>query len=180
MIDCACLWFVREDGRSQSKYNKMKTYIGIDPGKGGGLAMIVDYKIAAISPMPLSGDNMIDGLLIAEWIKTQRVNWDDVLACVEKVSAMPGQGVKSMFTFGYGVGVIHGTLSTMGIPYVLVTPQAWKKDILAGTLKDKNAAVEYCTRMYPYVSLIQPRCKKANDGIAEAICIAVYASHIYR
>ncbi len=67
---------------------------------------------------------------------------------------MPGQGVSSTFKFGQGYGSILGIAAALSIPTELVTPQAWKKVVLAGTAKDKDAAVGYCRRAFPNVSLL--------------------------
>jgi crossover junction endodeoxyribonuclease RuvC len=86
-----------------------------------------------------------------------------------------------MFTFGFVTGALHGILAALGIPIYMVTPQAWKKVILAGTPKDKLASIEYCTRVYPYVDLhATPRSTTMHNGIADAICIAAYAKTLHR
>lgn len=151
-------------------------YIGIDPGKDGGIAVIFsDNRSPAVIPMILAGKS-IDISATVKWL-------DDVLdtvlnpvSCIEKVHAMPGNGAASMFKFGFVTGVMHGIFSTMCIPLHLVTPQAWKKIILQGTSKDKAAAVEYCRRVYPTVNLLATeRSRTPHDGMADALCIARYA-----
>ena len=99
------------------------------------------------------------------------------LVAIEKVHSMPRQGLASTFKFGKGYGQILGVLSTLEIPYVLVTPQQWKKIILNGYPKgDKTASIQYCKAKYPNVSLTKSsRATKDNDGIADAICIMEYA-----
>ena len=73
-----------------------------------------------------------------------------------------------------GYGILLGILGALKISTVRVTPQAWKKAILAGTKKDKDAAIEYVNMKYPDFELILPRCRKPHDGMADAICIAEY------
>src|SRR5690606_16808140 len=88
-------------------------------------------------------------------------------AYVERVSAMPGQGVSSMFNFGMGYGVIQGVLASLGIPYTLVTPQTWKKRAgLAG--KDKDNARTLAQQLCPEA----PLGRKKDIGRADAILIA--------
>lgn len=97
-----------------------------------------------------------------------------VRAVVEKVGAMPGQGVVSMFKFGENFGMIQGILQAFGIPYELVTPQKWKKEF--GVTADKNTSIEVCKRLFPDVNLKRTeRCKKEHDGMAEALLMAEYA-----
>lgn len=143
--------------------------VGIDPGKKGALVRITDVTQEAFQ-MPLIGKE-IDSFAIAQWFKEQRPD----MVYMEKVGARPNQGVVSMFNFGDGYGKVKGVLETLAIPYKLITPQQWKKVILAGTAKDKDAAIAYVSRKYPDLELIPPRCRKPHDGIADACCLAELA-----
>lgn len=159
----------------------MKRYtLGIDPGKSGGLAVysVHEHDFIAVTPMLVAGKDL-DLPALALWIVNNAP--DNTLGCIEKVSAMPGQGVTAMFNFGFCTGNLHGILAALGIAYVIVSPQRWKKSILAGTLKDKNAAIDYCTRLYPHVSLLATeRSRKPHTGISDAMCIALYAAYDIR
>jgi len=156
----------------------MKCYIGIDPGKAGGVAVIADNGIDCIFPIPLAGKDIDAAMLAAKIYDLSEVY--DCVVCIEKVTAMPGQGVTSTFSFGVGFGILLGICAALVLPVHLVTPQAWKKVILAGTTKDKAAAISYVSRAYPGVSLLATaRSRKPHDGIADAICIAEYASRTY-
>lgn len=142
--------------------------IGIDPGKKGGVAYTAIDGIQAV-PMPLIGKD-IDGRILAQAL-------NDIipdLVVIEKVHAMPKQGVTSMFNFGKGYGQLIGICEALFLPYILVTPQAWKKKVLAGTSKDKHAAIQYCQQRYPSVSLIPPRGRVPHDGMADAVCLVEY------
>jgi crossover junction endodeoxyribonuclease RuvC len=151
-------------------------YIGIDPGLSGGLATIsANGAQVTARPMPVSG-GQIDASAVADLV------WGAALACgdtaiavMEKVGAMPKQGVVSMFRFGQGYGTILGVLGALGIRCELVTPQRWKAVILAGTARDKAAAIAWCRRAYPGVSLRRTeRCTTDHDGMADALCLAEY------
>lgn len=146
--------------------------VGIDPGKKGGLVRLTETTQEGIM-MPLMGKE-IDGHAIAMWLREQRPD----IVVVEKVGAMKGQGVTSMFTFGKGAGKIEGVLEALAIPYQLVTPQAWKKKVLAGTSKDKDAAIAFVSRKYPDLNLIPARCRTPQDGIADACCMAEFAKDL--
>ena len=142
-------------------------YIGVDPGKSGGYAMInTMYNKAIAKPW----DD-------AEFVHDMReIYLDDEssVCCLEKVGAMPGQGVTSMFTFGKSAGFIEGVLTAFGISYQLVPPQTWKKAFSLNS--DKQTSIEVCQKLYPYVSLYRTeRCKKPHDGMAEALLMAEYA-----
>lgn len=160
---------------------KKRTFIiGIDPGKSGAIAVIDcdnGYILECIS-MPVAGKDLD---LSAINLFLSRYAVDTRCVFIEKVGAMPGQGVTSMFNFGFTVGAIHALVAAHQIPRYTVTPQAWKKLVLAGTLKDKAAAVDYCNRAFPQTSLLRTsRSKKPNDGMADAICIAVYGYKTFK
>ena len=144
----------------------MKTYIGIDPGKSGAMAI-----------MPASGEVKVipfDAVKYSIALAQVHGEPNDVMCCVEKVSAMPGQGVVSMFNFGHNLGVIEGLLRGYGIPYQLVPPQTWKKEFSLSS--DKAKSIEVCQKLFPNVSLLATeRSRKPSDGMAEALLLAEYA-----
>ncbi|MGB7996548.1 hypothetical protein [Photobacterium halotolerans] len=150
-----------------------RVVVGIDPGKKGALVRLTDSTQEAIV-MPLKGAKDIDGFAIAQFLKQHRPD----MVVVEKVAARPGQGVTSMFTFGTGYGVVQGVLDSLAIPYRLITPQMWKKAILAGTTRDKEAAIGYVANRYPDLELTPPRCRVPHDGIADAACMAEFARQL--
>lgn len=146
-------------------------YIGIDPGKNGGIAVITDKSYVVHS---FSEDNLLNIMDIWE------VAFDSVgVKCVlEKVNAMPNQGVVSMFNFGQNYGFIQGVLKAYNIPFELVPPQKWKKEF--SCTSDKNTSIEVCKRLFPNVNLkATDRCKKDHDGMAEALLIAEYGRRHY-
>ena len=166
------------------------TVIGIDPGKTGAMAAIHSDGNIAVSVFFIAGKEL-DIVKISNWLYKQATKEDKVIACIEKVHAMrrrPSgggearvQGVTSTFTFGKNVGILYGILGTLEIPLYEVSPQSWKKLILADTAKDKQAAIDYCIKAYPNVSLLAtPRSKKPHDGMADSICIARYALEKFR
>src|SRR5690606_14340133 len=88
-----------------------------------------------------------------------------------QVGAMPGQGVSSMFTFGHAAGVVEGLIQGLGIPYTLVTPQAWKRR--AGLIgSDKDAARSRAIQLYPGVRVLD--LKEKGQAVADAMLIARY------
>lgn len=139
------------------------TYIGVDPGKSGAMAVINGDNVTVI---PFDEKEYIDILLDCDILNT--------VACIEHVHSMPGQGVSSVFNFGMNFGWIQGIFAAYGIPYELVTPQKWKKEFSATS--DKNTSIDVCKRLFPSVSLKKTeRCKKDDDGIAESLLLAEYA-----
>ena len=141
--------------------------VGIDPGKNGGFAVLVDGRCACAKKWD-------DVAFIAAMQEVSSKPVSAIRVCVEKVGAMPHQGVTSMFTFGANFGFIQGMLQALEIPYELIRPQKWKKEF--GVTGDKNMSIDVCKRLYPDVSLLPTeRSRKENDGMAEALLMAEYA-----
>jgi crossover junction endodeoxyribonuclease RuvC len=147
--------------------------VGIDPGLKGGVAAVGGDEPMAL-PMPISGGE-VDGGELARLLRKLQPG----LIVIEKVHSMPGQGVRSMFAFGYGLGIVVGVAEGLTIPVRWVTPQAWKKLILAGTAKDKNSAITFARQAYPEVNLVPGKARTPKDGLAEALCIAEYGGRVY-
>lgn len=146
----------------------MSVSIGIDPGKTGAIAVMDDDGILCLEQFNV--DKYVDVLFYV----VQSTSAKDIKVCLEKVGAMPGQGVVSMFNFGHNLGVIEGILSALRIPYQLVPPQTWKKEFsLTG---DKAKSIEVCKKLFPWVDLrATDRSRKPSDGLAEALLMAEYA-----
>lgn len=147
----------------------MSLVMGVDPGMRGAIAFL-ERGVVGAHPMILAGKEL-DIRAIANLILRYR---GVTLAAVEKCHSMPAQGSVSTFKFGKGYGILLGIIGALAIPTILVTPQAWKKAILAGTKKDKDAAIAYVRMKYPAVELIPKGCRKPHDGMADSICIAEY------
>lgn len=143
-------------------------YLGIDPGQKGGIAVITteNAEISAAETFPYSDDKLKD---LCSYLQGS-----SVFCVVEKVGAMPKQGVTSMFNFGKSFGYILGVLEANYIPYELVQPRKWKKHF--SLTDDKGASIKTAKRLFPNVSLLPtPRCRVDNDGMAEALLMALYA-----
>jgi Holliday junction resolvasome RuvABC endonuclease subunit len=147
----------------------MAAILAIDPGLSGGIAWAAaDGTVSAI-PMPIAGKEL-DLATLKAVIQSAAPSW----VVLEKVGSMPGQGVASTFKFGTGWGMAQGLAAGLGLPLELVTPQRWKRVVLHGTAKDKDAAIAFCRRAFPGVELVPPRCRKAHDGMADALCMLEY------
>jgi len=153
----------------------MRAYIGIDPGLKGGIGIIVPeqpgtQRQVSAWRMPVNDDG-IDGARLAALLLGLVDTYRLSMVTVERVGAMPGQGVVSMFTFGVGFGLIKGVLQATGIKYALVVPVVWKRrlDLLG---KDKTASVALVQQIYPEVSLTPAGCRVPSDGLADAVSIA--------
>lgn len=140
-------------------------YIGIDPGRSGAIALIDGDEVTV---------REFDEAAYVALLK-DAANWSDrCVCCLEHVHSMPRQGVASSFSFGLNFGWIQGVLRAFEIRYELVHPQKWKKEF--SVTGDKNSSIEVCKRLFPGVSLKRTdKCRKDDDGFAEAILMAEYA-----
>ena len=152
--------------------------IGIDPGLSGGIAILDDSKIFDIFDMPIMSEgkknkNQLNSAQLVNIIKRHILPNKETFVIVEQVSAMPGQGVTSMFNFGQTFGSIKGICAALGLPIFYVRPAKWKKHFeLINSSKDssRTKAIE----MYPALS--HHLAKKKDVNKSDAILIARYYS----
>ena len=146
--------------------------IGVDPGQSGGYAAVIIREDGTREAWAHEWSR--EGF-VADMAALAREGI--TFAAVERVGAMPGQGVRSTFTFGEGYGFIQGALSALMIPFDTVPPKVWKKAYSLGN--DKAASIACAHRLFPGVSLRRSaRCVKDHDGMAEALLIAAYAQRM--
>lgn len=142
-----------------------RAYLGIDPGATGALAL---YSRDTAEAWDFDRATMLATLM--EILAEHRVQ----LAVVEHVSAMPGQGVTSMFSFGQNFGWWLGTLEALGVPVLLVRPQAWQKSlgVPKKAAKADKPSLDVARRLFPSVDLH----RKKDHGRADALLLAFYAN----
>lgn len=137
-------------------------FVGIDPGKQGALACI-DTATNEVTIIPYEKG----------YVKFIQEN-QNAVCVIEKVQSFPRDTPMTAFSFGMGYGQILGNLEVFDVTPYKVRPQDWKKEF--GLNKDKQASIDKAKELYPDVSLFRtPRCKKENDGCAEALLIAEFA-----
>lgn len=143
--------------------------LAIDPGQTGALVWMQDTSIISIEDIPITERVSGKGKIVNAYLLNDLIQGLPVTtAILEKVHAMPSQGVSSVFNFGQGVGIIEGVLAANNIRIEYVTPQKWKKHCgLIG--KGKDAARTYAISHYPEKSAELAR--KKDIGRADAICI---------
>lgn len=146
-------------------------YIGIDPGKNGGIAVLTPEIGGTIAEVyKYSNDRLIAVIKAHE---------GQARATVEKVSARPHQGVVSMFNFGANYGAIIGILEALEVEYKTVTPQRWKRAMQV--TKDKQSSIDKAKEIYNGINLrATDRCRTDHDGMAEALLIATYGVQLWR
>jgi crossover junction endodeoxyribonuclease RuvC len=143
--------------------------IGIDPGVTGAIAFFFPEtpgRVVALD-LPLANGE-ISAPLLADIIRT----YAPALAIIERVSAMPGQGVVSMFNFGRSYGDVRGVIGALNIPVHFVTPQRWKKHFRLSS--DKERARALALRLFP--ACADSFKLKKHHGRAEAALIAKFGA----
>lgn len=155
----------------------MKVTFGIDPGLDGGYAILGTEAGPMVGPLPWHGSEL-DANQLFLIVRSFFSRVDDLLVVIEKVHAMPKQGTTSMFTFGCGFGELKATMKIVGCRWALVTPQAWKKAVLAGTDKSKGATVNWALRTYPSLhDVLTKKSGLAHLGKVDALAIAHYGHY---
>ena len=151
-------------------------YIGIDPGLSGAVAVLLPYE-QHVFDTPTADVDGKRKYLVSAMVKLLRPYAEhvghDKLAVLENVHSMPKQGVASSFCFGEGKGMWEGILAALEIPMELVSPQRWKKEIMADQGKEKSAARFKAMALFP--SLADQLKLVKHDGRAEALLMAEYA-----
>lgn len=162
----------------------MINVLGVDPGLTGALALLDDRgRFLTISDMPIMSRGVKSGksqncvnykglqLLIDAW----RAEYGEIVAYVENIHAMPGQGVTSMFNMGDTFGAIKAILACEDIETYYITPQSWKKHFKLTS--DKEQCRAYAIRTCPQAAQYLDRKKDHNR--AEALLIARYGVKLY-
>ena len=152
--------------------------IGIDPGISGSICFLKDGKIIDVIEMPTMTEGkknkrQVNGAQIFNEIsmRIKKKEKQSIRVIIEQVSAMPGQGVTSMFNFGQSFGILKGICSAMQLPIYFVRPAKWKKYFNLIN-SEKDASRTRAIEIFPYFS--SNLSKKKDSNKADAILIASY------
>ncbi len=158
--------------------------IGIDPGISGSICFLKDGVIKDVLEMPTMTEGkknkkQVNGSQIfneiSERIKT--IDKKNIKVVIEQVSAMPGQGVTSMFNFGQSFGILKGICSAMQLSVYFVRPAKWKKYFNLIN-SEKDASRTRAIEIFPYFSINLSKKKDSNK--ADAILIASFFNETYK
>ena len=159
-------------------------FIGIDPGLSGSICFFQDGKIIDVVEMPTMTEGkknkkQVNGAQIFNEIseRIKKLDKRDIKIVIEQVSAMPGQGVTSMFNFGQSYGILKGICSAMQLPMYFVRPAKWKKYFNLIN-SEKDASRTKAIEIFPYFSSQLSRKKDSNK--ADAILIASFYYETYQ
>lgn len=155
--------------------------LGFDPGISGAYAVVGSDGGVLVDDLPVfrtrtangKSRGELDPVALAHVLGAFAATIDH--AFIERVSARPGQGVTSMFRFGYAAGVIHGVIAALKIPHTFVTPQSWQRAMRVGPSPDaaRQRAVELSPKMAGFFSA------RTHQHRADAMLIATWGlSHL--
>ena len=158
--------------------------IGIDPGISGSICFFEDGVIKDVIEMPTMTDGkknkkQVNGSQIFNEIseRIKKTDKRNIKVVIEQVSAMPGQGVTSMFNFGQSFGILKGICSAMRLSMYFVRPAKWKKYFNLIN-SEKDASRTRAIEIFPYFSSELSRKKDSNK--ADAILIASFYYETYK
>ncbi len=137
------------------------TYMGIDPGKSGGIAFVTDGLGPEAYKMPETEHDIWH--LIGIYKQAAH-------AVIENVHSMPGQGVSSTFTFGKSFGGLLMALTAAEIPYTVVSPGVWQKKMGCLSKGDKNVTKRRAQQLFPSTQI--------THATADALLLAEYARRV--
>ena len=158
--------------------------IGIDPGISGSICFLDNGKILDVIEMPIMTDGkknkkQVNGSQVYNEVikRIKQFEKNQIRVVIEHVSAMPGQGVTSMFNFGQSFGILKGICTAMQLPMYFVRPTKWKKyfNLLNS---EKDASRTRAIEIFPYFSSQLSRKKDSNK--ADAILIASFYHETYK
>ena len=167
----------------------MKTYIGIDPGASGFVAV-----------MPQGGEKSffaVKGATLADIVGFLRPlkSQGEVFCCIEDVHAVFGSSAGATFAFGHICGVLEGVLAALAIPYQKVPPKTWQNAVwthddkvfvsrerkvkgeikTVSTVDPKKTSLKAAARLFPDVDFRRSaKCRDADDNKCDAMLICEY------
>jgi len=157
--------------------------IGIDPGISGSICFFEEGKILDVVEMPTMTEGkknkkQVNGPQVYNEIlkRINKIEKQHIRVVIEQVSAMPGQGVTSMFNFGQSFGILKGICSAMQLSLYFVRPAKWKKYF--GLINsEKDASRTKAIEIFPYFSSQLSKKKDANKADAILIASFYYETH---
>ncbi len=142
--------------------------IGVDTGIRGAYAILSeDLRIIEVGNLPTIGSTK--KYLDIPRLKSIFQKADHIY--IEKAQPFPKQGIVSTGRLMESFGIIQGLACGLSIPYTVISPVSWKKEMLQGMPKDKSSSLIRVKQLYPDIDL-----KKTEHHKADAILIAIFGS----
>jgi hypothetical protein len=168
-------------------------YIGIDPGKNGGIYICEDL-IFTFYPIPLIGKEYDTNTLANIFRDLTNNPFVKIQVIIENVHAIFGAGANATFDFGFGCGLLEGIMASYSVPYTKINPKKWQKEMWQGIPIQQKASSSGKTkvndtkrmsemaakRLFPNIDLrLTERCKNSHDGKVDALLICEYCRRMY-
>lgn len=152
----------------------MRLYLGIDPGNSGAIAVLTERGNVVDS---IRHDNTTD-VDVANFLKRMVDSERIEMAVIEKVHAMPAQGVSSTFKFGESYGKSQGMMLVAGIPFEYVTPRSWQKSLSIKKKQKSESSNDFKKRLKGVAQRLFPD-EKIVMANADAYLIAEYCRRLH-
>lgn len=167
-----------------------KCYVGIDPGNRGFISVQCNGEFSFYS----IEDN--DLYQLSEIMANIRSSNTNLVCVIEDVHSIYGSAAKATFNFGFNKGYLIGLLAANKIPYVLIQPKEWQKEIWVNSdmvvnykkvvvngketvrkeVDTKNTSINAAKRLFPNIDFRKSdRCKKIDDNKVDATLMSEYA-----
>lgn len=158
-----------------------KFYVGIDPGINGGLACL-DHagnirKITVMPVIKVGTKNKLDSRYIIAWFKKCFTEEEIRIVAIEEQRPMHKQGLTSTFSIGRGYGILEGIVAALDLPYEIIRPVDWQREMFRGFPKGKtkDLSVRVAQQLYPKQNFKRSsRCTNIHDGMTDAVLISEY------
>ena len=169
--------------RTLKLYFMSKLYMGIDVG---GKGFITTQKEGVFSHYSIADNDLYQ---LSEIMAEIRKENTEIVCVIEDVHSIFGSSAKATFNFGLCKGYLLGLLAANRIPYHLIPPKEWQKEIWSnadkitryktdgGKMTDtKNTSINACKRIFPHLDLRKtPKCKNVDDNKVDSILMSEYA-----
>lgn len=154
-------------------------YVGIDNGLNGGIVLLSDDGIVIDTfNMPVlkmeKTEYDIKGIVTILKGISNSYEYGTVKVYLEKAHVRPVQGIRAAFTTGYGLGIMQGILTSLGLSYEVVNPTVWMKDVFEGNYSKENKKYSMIFAQRKWPDTEWHRGKKIHDGLTDAACIGYY------
>jgi hypothetical protein len=136
-------------------------WIGVDPGLRGAVALLPQSGPVEVVDYP--GDARRASQVLQAWL----IGYDIDLVAIEAATSRPGQGVRSVFTFGRSFGEWLGILAVLGVPHVLVPPRQWQRGMVRPSdgPDPKSRSLAVARRLFPDIDLHRKKDYHRSDAL---------------
>lgn len=154
-------------------------YLGIDNGLNGGIVVLNEDGIVVDTfniPVLKMEKTEYDIPEISKILRGIYNSYEagSVKVYLEKAHVRPVQGIRAAFTTGYGLGIMQGILTSLGLSYEVVNPTVWMKEVFEGNYSKENKkySMIFAPRKWPHMNWKVG--KNVHDGLTDAACIGYY------